>query len=416
MSNTMYTILDVTSTPTFDDRVTKIEVHSYNPYANTTFDNNDEIRIPIQQQDVYTLPCESHLYVEGRVSLMAPATAEQEAKAARVFLDNNCVAFMFDEIRYELNGVEVDRSRNPGITTALKHYASLSVDRSKALMNAGWDHTIAHDKDIFSSTSFNFCVPMNTLLGFCEDYRRIVMNARHELILIRARLDTNAMYATSVSPAIVPKLEIRKIQWRIPHVALEDTQKLSMLRVLQSDRPIAMSFRSWELHEYPLLQTTTKHTWTVKASSQVEKPRYAFFGMQIDRKNNLKKNASRFDACKLANVRLFLNSETYPYDDLNLDFDKSKYALLYDMYAKFSRSYYGHGEPLLNAAEFLRYAPIAVIDCSRQNESVKSATVDVRIDFECRESVPANTTAYCLLIHDRIVEYSPLTNVVRKIT
>ena len=252
-----------------------------------------------------------------------------------------------NEIRYELNGVEVDRSRNPGITTALKHYVSLSIDRSKALMNAGWDHTIAHDKDNFSSTSFYFCVPMNTLLGFCEDYRRIVMNARHELILIRARLDTNAMYAASLSPAIIPKLEIRKIQWRIPHVALEDTQKLSMLRLLQSDRPIAMSFRSWELHEYPLLQTTMKHTWTVKASSQIEKPRYAFFGMQIDRKNNLKKNASRFDACKLTNVRLFLNSETYPYDDLNLDFDKSKYALLYDMYAKFSRSYYGHGEPLI---------------------------------------------------------------------
>ena len=85
------------------------------------------------------------------------------------------------------------------------------------------------------------------------------------------------------------------------------------------------------------------------------------------------------------------------------------------MYAKFGQSYYGHGEPLLNAIEFLQYAPITVIDCSRQNESLKSATVDVRIDFECKENVPANTSAVCLIIHDRIVEYSPLTNVVRNL-
>ena len=139
------------------------------------------------------------------------------------------------------------------------------------------------------------------------------------------------------------------------------------------------------------------------------------FATQTDRKNCPDKSVSRFDSNNLTNLRLYLNSEAFPYDDLNLDFDKNKYALLYDMYAKFGRSYYGHEEPLLNAIELRKYAPIAVIDCSRQNESLKSATVDVRIDFEFKENVPANTTAYCLMISDRIVEYNPLTNVVRKL-
>ena len=53
--------------------------------------------------------------------------------------------------------------------------------------------------------------------------------------------------------------------------------------------------------------------------------------------------------------------------------------------------------------------------CSRQIESIKNGTVDVRIEFEFKENVPANTTAYCLILHDRVVEYNPLTNVVRKI-
>ena len=30
----------------------------------------------------------------------------------------------------------------------------------------------------------------------------------------------------------------------------------------------------------------------------------------------------------------------YPYDNLNLDFDKNEYSLLYKMYCKFFKSYY----------------------------------------------------------------------------
>ena len=61
-------ILHIGSEPIFDDRIVKIETHTYNPYANTTFGYSDEIRIPIQHQDLYTLPCESFLYVEGKFS------------------------------------------------------------------------------------------------------------------------------------------------------------------------------------------------------------------------------------------------------------------------------------------------------------------------------------------------------------
>ena len=62
----MADILSIGGKPTFDDRIVKLETHTYNPYVNTTFGYSDEIRIPIQQQDLYTLPCESFLYVEGK--------------------------------------------------------------------------------------------------------------------------------------------------------------------------------------------------------------------------------------------------------------------------------------------------------------------------------------------------------------
>ncbi|XP_071650020.1 uncharacterized protein [Temnothorax longispinosus] len=383
----MTEILNIGSEPVFDDRIVKIETHTYNPYANTTFDYSDEIQIPIQQQDLYTLPCESFLYVEGTLTVTRAAD-----QVDNVVLGTNCVAFMSDEIRYELDGMEIDRCRNVGITSTLKNYVTVSSGRSVILRNAGWDPQNNPELNGY----FNFCVPLNLLLGFCED-KRVVINARHELILIRARNDKSSLVG---SFALEPTIKILKIQWRMPHVVLNEINKLSMLRALEVGRYLK--------HD----QALVGH----KTATQLEKPRYVVFVLQTGRKNVMSIDTSRFDDCNLTNVKLYLNSEVYPYDDLNLDFGKHRWAILYDMYARFCKGYgYKYLEPSLTVSTFLRNGPFVIIDCSRQNESVKNVTVDVRIEFDYMENVPPNTSAYCLIIHDRVIEYNPLTNVVRKI-
>ncbi|XP_039310739.1 uncharacterized protein LOC120358922 [Solenopsis invicta] len=317
---------------------------------------------------------------------------------------------MFDEIRYEINGVEIDRNRNVGITSTLKNYVSLTFDKGMIMQNAGWDMS-----STLWENYFNFCVPLNLLLGFCEDYKRMVVNARHELILIRARNDNNSIVGTNRTTE--PEIELFKVQWRMPHVTLNEVNKLSILRALESGRYLSMSFRSWDLYGYPLLQSTTKHSWAVKTATQLEKPRFVIFALQTGRKNIMSQAATIFDDCNLINVKVYLNSEFYPYDDLNLDFRKSRYSILFDMYQHFRESCYGRDcyDTLLNVVTFLQRGPFTVIDCLRQNESIKSATVDVRIEFDCKENVPASTTAYCLILHYRVIEYCPLSNVVRKI-
>jgi len=102
----MTDILNIKDEPIFDDRIVKIDTHTYSPFANITFGYSDEIRIPIQQQDLYTLPYESFLYIEGKL------TKNKVVQSAHVTLGNNCVALIFEEIRYELNGVKIDRNRN----------------------------------------------------------------------------------------------------------------------------------------------------------------------------------------------------------------------------------------------------------------------------------------------------------------
>jgi len=160
--------------------------------------------------------------------------------------------------------VEIDRDRNVGVTSTLKNYVTMSSKRSVIARNAGWDPWNP------PNANFNFCDPLNMLFEFCEDYRRVVINARHELILIRSYNDNNCLIGL---PTRKPEIAFFKVQWRMPHVLLNEINKLSMLRALESGRYLNMAFRSWDLYEFPLLQCTTKHSWAIKTATQLEKPR-----------------------------------------------------------------------------------------------------------------------------------------------
>ena len=54
-----------------------------------------------------------------------------------------------------------------------------------------------------------------------------------------------------------------------------------MMCALVSGRYLSMAFRSWDLYEFLLLQSTIKHSWAIKTATQLEKPRYVIFAMQI---------------------------------------------------------------------------------------------------------------------------------------
>lgn len=129
----------------------------------------------------------------------------------------------------------------------------------------------------------------------------------------------------------------------------------------------------------------------------------------------MKKYYSRFDTVKFRNIKVFLNSENFPYDNLNIDFDKNQYTILYEMFARFRYSYYNEEKTPVGVtySNFKTYSPLIIIDCSKQNDSLKSGTIDVKIEVEAAENFPAKTSLYCLIIHDRVVTYSPLSNAVK---
>lgn len=107
-------MLDIESPVAYDGTITGIEFHNHKPYASSTFKVNDEIRIPLFQPDVITAPYESFLHVTGKVS-----GEKADKSAAVVALVNNAIAHLFTEIRLEVNGVEIYRTKKVGITSTM---------------------------------------------------------------------------------------------------------------------------------------------------------------------------------------------------------------------------------------------------------------------------------------------------------
>lgn len=397
-------ILRVNEQVCMDDSISNYVIHSHPPYANASLNKSDEIRLPIQDQNLYSLPSQSSLNIFGQI-------LNQENKAsANLHVINNAIAFLFDECRYELCGIVIDRCRNCGITTLLKGLLSFTERDCVRLENAGWN--LGGPNIIDKNGYFNVCIPLSMLLGFCEDFKKIIINVRQELVLLRSSTDLNAVVSSVNTEK--PKITLHKIVWCMPHLTVSDVEKLQILKHIDRGIDLPIAFRGWQLYEMPVLQQTTMHTWNVKATSITDKPRYVIVAFQTSKKNNLGSNASLFDHCNLTNLKLYLNSAIYPYDNLNLDFDRNQWAILYEMYSKFQNSYYGKNspEPCLNLKNFNQMAPIVVIDCSQQNETLKSGSVDVRLEFEFAKNVPPNTNAYCLIIHDKFITYNPQKNII----
>lgn len=393
-------MLDIEEPVEYENIITNMEFHSHRPYASSNYSNNDEIRIPISQQDIITAPYESSIYVIGTVS------GKKGANEVDVKLVNNAASFLFEEIFWEIGGVEVDRTKNVGITSTLKNILSIRDEEKRNLENACWFGPGETKK----CKQFSFSIPLRLWLGSGEDYKKIILNVRQELVLRRSATDLNALFCEEDGATC--DLTITNIYWLVPHISVSDSHRLKLLRMVEKDIPVGISFRSWELYEYPQLPETTLQSWTIKTSSQLEKPRFVVVAFQTDRKNQLKKDMSCFDACGVKNIKLFLNSQCYPYEKQNGDM-----TIFYEMFSRFQNSYYGQTSswPAVTLNEFKTKTPIYVINCNFQNDMIKSGSIDIRLEFETADNFSPKTSAYCLLLHDSIFEYTLLTGSVKKV-
>ena len=100
----------------------------------------------------------------------------------------------------------------------------------------------------------------------------------------------------------------------------------------------------------------------------MENPQYLILAFQRNGKFNWQLDSTHFNYSNITSVKLYLNSDIYSYEILNIDWaNNSATAICYFDYSEFQSSYYGEkrDKPLLNVYEFKENYPMHIIDCSR---------------------------------------------------
>lgn len=396
--------LNIFGTPLFDTTLVGFHEITHKPYGLPAYKPSDKIHIDINYHDLVLDISDSYVYIEG--------TFKDKDQTKPCHLTNNALAFLFNEIRYESGGETIAVVRNPGITSALKILVSNNPNRS--ILETSWG-LHSGEQAILDKTSHTFSgkLPLKHVMGFAIDYRKALVNLKHELILEIAQ-----SFKHCYGGAGEADLVITKIEWKIKHMKLNDETKLRLFSRISSEPIIQMAYRSWDLYELPSLRQTKNDVWSVKTTTSLERPRYILIAFQNDTSTSASQMVPlKFQHANINNIRIYLNSEVFPHERWNLDFTKNLYTPAYDAYKSFQASYYVRPDyacnPLMNYNEFKKQ-PVFVFDCSHQSEAVNLSTVDLRIEFEASENFSSSTSVFMVVIHDTLVQYNPLTGNVQK--
>jgi len=157
----------------FSSLIVKFTYLPHLPLSSNRYGNGDETRFLVQQNDVYTLPSQSYLQIKGKIERMAGSAAQ---------LVDNGIAYLFEQIRYDLNSVEIDKTRNLGAATLLKGLASMTSEEYNSSSNSGF-RNLNNANLLNNEGNFSVCVPLKRWLGFFEHYNKIIISMKQELIL-----------------------------------------------------------------------------------------------------------------------------------------------------------------------------------------------------------------------------------------
>ena len=117
-------VLNFTEEIIVDEEIERFEFHEYEPVS-TNINTPGEIRINIEQQDLFTLPSEAYILVEGRL-LKADGTSYADTDV--VTLVNNGIMHLFSQVSYQLSNQEVETIYRPGQVTTMIGYLKYPVE------------------------------------------------------------------------------------------------------------------------------------------------------------------------------------------------------------------------------------------------------------------------------------------------
>ena len=340
-------MLEIDEESQTDDSIQAYKRFPFQPISGTDFNNANPIVIRVQNSDNYFRPCDSEIEFEGQVVKATGGGTFKKAEATLTLI-NNGLMHLFDNIKYELSGQEIDSVYHPG--QAISMYKLLTKNQAyvdgpglsscwvpddrkgeAAKENTGWEE---RRKFLFlnnrptgedeGSGYFRFSIRLEDIFGFAADYNRVLYGFTHTLTLIRNLNNKDALFG--VQNAGEGKVEFSKISWILPIVEPSQVVGYKLIKLINEERTFSIDFRARNCVT-TTVPAETNFQW--RLGIKTEKPRYIVIGFQTDRENDQDKNLALFDHCKLKNAYAILNNHRYPAIDYHVDFSKNHYNCVY---------------------------------------------------------------------------------------
>ena len=397
-------ILNIFQQPAEDKSIVGYTYRHYKPFSPSELSKGNEIRIPIQCSDLFLHLSEGYVYIEGEVSI---ATANGIVKSVK-----NSPFYLFENARLEIGGKCIDEVRDLGLIANLRNLLCKSGSESKAASGVGWHPS---DNNLSNNAKFDYCIPLKEIFPFCQDYNKIVVFVKPEIVLKRSSTDNNCFFSETNNEVV--NVTLTSVYLSIPHVELSPPHRLKFLKIIEQGRKIEMQFRAFKLFVFPKLPRTTSLYWQVQNFSLTNRPIFIIVAFSNNRANDLKKDNTHFDHLKLKNMKIFLNSQSLPYESQSFNFQNSKCSEAYKAFLDFRKFYLGRDEndSAISFDNFQKNYPIFIFNRMFMEPVLKSGAIDLRIEADFHEIIPSeNVSAYCLAVCEESIVYNPLTNIVEK--
>ena len=388
----MSNILRITDPIPSDDSIDKYEYFEYGPITGTNLNNSGgDIRIDIENQDIFTHPSESFLLIEGHLT---KTDGTSYADADLVSLTNNAMMHLFKTIKYQLSGQEIETILHPGQATTMLRLLKYPDDFSKSQglnqlwykdtttsaeeENIGWNirkqHIIDHSDP---KGTFSFRVPLKHIFSFCEDYNKILYGMKQTLTLTRND-DNNVIFR--VNTAAAGKITLDNISWYVPHVMPADREEMELYKIIEKKEKLPVGYRMIQCDSISVDQATS-FTWRLGVQSSPEVPRFIIVGFQTNKSGSQRQNPSTFNHVGVKNIYATLNSTRYPAAEYNISFSRQQISRVYGDVALFRSKFFNMDElvsnPNISPSDYRALYPLFLFDVSKQSERLKYSVTDI---------------------------------------
>ena len=415
-------ILQIQEKYSEDNSIKSLEPYAFQPISGTQLNGAGQITIRIENQDSFFLPRRSWLQIEGK--LVKAAAAAVYADVDDIALTNNGLMYLFDNIKYELSGQEIESLYHPGHATTmlgLTKYSSdynagpglnqcWSLDTSTVAADANLGFKKRHDYIIEKTVpkgSFRFNIDLESIFGFCADYDKVMYGFIHTLTLVRSAGSDDAIFKHA--DADLGKIIMDSITWFMPRVEPNDGNKYQLYKTIESKSTLDVGFRMRQCTNVTLPAAVLNYTWRMGVRAIPEQPRQVIIAFQTGKANSQLVNASIFDHCNVSNMYVVLNNTRYPAIDFHSNFAKNHYDHLYKNMCDFRRKFYGLDQLVSSTSvdpnTYKDLFPIFVFDVSKQSERLQQGVVDITVQMMFSVAMPANTVAYAMIISDRKLRF-----------